>query len=796
MPRADTASADVVVARRLLPFALIPLAVIAVGMSAAPWLRVFPQSVAAVPLFGSAALSVLTPVVVAGIGIRRLWQTALLDVAVYAFFTTLVGLHDPVAFGALWQGLVHGPSEILTFALPLVSPRTLLVAPITLCWVAGTVIGECVGRGWRSALPYVTALVAFGLAYAGSVRGVGSSAGGRRMDVVMAASLLLTLLLMRAVESWLDREDVTDGTVTDSAVATERVAPARLAGGVVAAVVLTATAASVVGVGAFGDPPVTVARSTPLEHADPLSPVAFVASLRPHDPHARVRTLFTMRVAARDSNYVALADVDHYDGQGWTFDRTFRPSGGIIPTLPDVSPGAASFDSPSTGAASTNGGRTVVQQYTIAPGALTRAPWMPFQYRPGNVTGLRVDVDAASGMVVPAATLHPGEHYSVAGVPAVAFTSVRSVAIGTASPAYSFVPSDVAPSLDSVLAAFERETGVSTADPVGFLRAVASDLRSAYTLSGDTGVRQVTGGTGFATVLASILGPSRAATSEQYATLVALIARRLGVPSRVVTGFRVGPSGRPLRPGRTYRVTGHQAWTWVEIPLQGHGWAVLDASPSRTGTARRPQPNPAARPTPEPTPTTAPRGLAVPARHGHAIAPPSSVPGGTGAASLPVLAIVLGSVAAGVALAVGLLRGRRRLRERRRRRADDPRQRMLGAWHETLDLLTESGLPDTAALTSTEVADSTRLRFGAWAGDVVGCLGEVANAAIFSPSTPVVAAAADDAWRSYEVVRSVVREQLTRRERISAVLRFQSTRRSAARDDSAGQVSPLPVGRQ
>ena len=108
-----------------------------------------------------------------------------------------------------------------------------------------------------------------------------------------------------------------------------------------------------------------------------------------------------------------------------------------------------------------------------------------------------------------------------AGVPAVAFTSVRSVAIGSASPAYSFVPSDVAPSLDSVLAAFERETGVSTADPVGFLRAVASDLRSAYTLSGDTGVRQVTGGTGFATVLAK--GDAQAGSILVVGILVELL---------------------------------------------------------------------------------------------------------------------------------------------------------------------------------------------------------------------------------------------------------------------------------
>ena len=47
--------------RRLVPALLVPLCVIASVLAAAPWLRAFPASVGAVPLFGAAVLSVIVP---------------------------------------------------------------------------------------------------------------------------------------------------------------------------------------------------------------------------------------------------------------------------------------------------------------------------------------------------------------------------------------------------------------------------------------------------------------------------------------------------------------------------------------------------------------------------------------------------------------------------------------------------------------------------------------------------------------------------------------------------------------
>src|SRR6266516_6871000 len=59
--------------RRIVPYTLLPLSLIACVLASVPWLRAFPANVMAVPLFGAAVLRVLTPVIVVGVGVRRLW---------------------------------------------------------------------------------------------------------------------------------------------------------------------------------------------------------------------------------------------------------------------------------------------------------------------------------------------------------------------------------------------------------------------------------------------------------------------------------------------------------------------------------------------------------------------------------------------------------------------------------------------------------------------------------------------------------------------------------------------------
>ncbi|HET6875951.1 MAG TPA: transglutaminaseTgpA domain-containing protein [Jatrophihabitans sp.] len=779
------------VIRRLAPLLLLPLAVVACGLASAPWLRAFPSTVLAVPLFGAALLSVLLPVVVVGIGVRRLWLTALLDLLALVFYVMLVALREPLGFADLWTGLLHGPSQILTFALPLVSPRTLLVAPVALCWLTGALIGECLARGWQSVVPYLASLVAFGLAYAGTERAA-VTADARRYEILLAGGLLLALLLLRAVHTWVDQDQAAESTQP------EGVLPLRgLAVGAALSVVVAVAAGATVQSSAFPGRAAVPARTPPVDTSAPLAPLSFVSGLRPKDPKSPGRDVFQVTFGAEASRYIEIGDVDSYNGDSWSFTRTFRPSGGEIPADSDP--------------AMVPSGSLVAQQYTIDKGPLTQAPWMPFLYRPQRVHGVGVNIDPVSGMIVPAHRLRKGTQYSVQSRQSLqTLDELRPTVLpGTSYESTDVqLPFSVTTSLGPVLASLQKETHTSDSSPIAFLQALAADLRNNYALSGapasgapsgsasgpasgapsskpvpssaagpDYGMR--TAGTGFAAVLASILGTARTATPEQYATLVALVARQLHVPARVATGFRLPSSGgsSTVEAG-TYQVTTAEAWSWVEIPIQGHGWVVLDPSPGKGSSARPAPSSSGARPTTR-TSSSPPQNALITHsnRGGHAVAPKGHV---HAQRSTPVLSIVAITGAILLALAIAVLLGmlaRKHLRLRRRR-AGDPRGRLVGAWLESIDMLMESGLPDLTCLTSTEIAAATGTAFGDEPAASVRLLGSSADTAVYAPSRDVVAADADAAWSAHRVLRRAVRRQLGPRQRLRARLRYH---RSAGR---------------
>jgi transglutaminase-like putative cysteine protease len=65
---------------------------------------------------------------------------------------------------------------------------------------------------------------------------------------------------------------------------------------------------------------------------------------------------------------------------------------------------------------------------------------------------------------------------------------------------------------------------------------------------------------------------------EQYASAMAVMARVVGLPSRVAVGFT---SGYPAADHRT--ITNQDAHAWVEIYFPGHGWTVFDPTPLGDG---------------------------------------------------------------------------------------------------------------------------------------------------------------------------------------------------------------------
>ena len=71
------------------------------------------------------------------------------------------------------------------------------------------------------------------------------------------------------------------------------------------------------------------------------------------------------------------------------------------------------------------------------------------------------------------------------------------------------------------------------------------------------------------------LGEGKQGFCTQFATSMALLAREMGIPSRVVYG---ATSGDEVEPGE-YLVTGRDMHTWVELYFPGVGWYPFDPTP-------------------------------------------------------------------------------------------------------------------------------------------------------------------------------------------------------------------------
>ena len=202
---------------------------------------------------------------------------------------------------------------------------------------------------------------------------------------------------------------------------------------------------------------------------------------------------------------------------------------------------------------------------------------------------------------------------------------------------------------------------------------------------------------------------------------------------------------------------------WPEVWFQGSaGWVALDPTP--------PALNMPAPPVPEVSNAAAAIARAV------ASAGPGAGPGssqdvtshnGSGpyhsrsasswaadaALILAVAILLLGALGAFIAAA----KRRRRLR---RRTSGSPGARILGAWSQSVDHLTERGLPTTYALTATEVAEAARKQVGL-AAEPVAPLGNVLNRALYDAGTPG-SEEAEAAWRCVDQLEAGLQAGVSR----------------------------------
>ncbi|MFE9390923.1 DUF3488 and transglutaminase-like domain-containing protein [Streptomyces sp. NPDC006784] len=755
--------------RRL--WSLLPVAVLLAGAGLG-FHRVFPVG----PLLPVLMVAVPVPMAVsAGLFLAQarrgrpvpLWPSLVLGavawlvtVRVTLFRDAAGGLASGGAVGEIWSALLDAPHAVLTTILPAPTGSGFLVLPHAVLWSASLAATELALRTRAPLLPALPPVLAFGVPLVLGTSGPGS-------NTLTAAGLVAgagLLVLLR------------------SSVARRGMLRALSAGLPVVAVL--ALAAALLGPrlpGLSSHEPYDLRRQVrpPTVHPQSTSPLDQVGAWLQH-PETR---LFRARATAADHNW-RLAVLDRYDGVKWTSAAELTRSGGRVPPRPDTGPG---------------GRERVEQRVTIQnlPGI-----WLPAADRPTSVKITHRSEGDAPGTVGQGTDRTDGAERQLAVDPASGvFASGEGGGAGTrVNRGLSYTAVSQAPVFDAKRlqyaavpdsAAHTAATSLPRTDAAGKpIKAVETftELAAEATAGSSYPYQQAHRLAGWLREhyrydptslpghayrnLEFFLTTGKHGTSEQFAASFAVLARTLGLPTRVAVGFRADGAGtRSGGENGTTQITGRDALAWPEVRFEGVGWVPFYPTPGQTskdGSSVPPAGQPEEREktdraiTKQPPPSTAPDRQDDGEQHDRAAPAGGGGPPVWVYAAVAVVLLLLAYCGGAAWAPYQVLR--------RRRRARDPGQRVLGAWQQIVDRLTEVGLPATAAHTATEVAAFGVTRIGGSGSEQLPALARLVNEVGYGGRTPDEAAA-EAAWRHCDAIESVVARTVPRRERVRRALR-------------------------
>ncbi len=233
-------------------------------------------------------------------------------------------------------------------------------------------------------------------------------------------------------------------------------------------------------------------------------------------------------------------------------------------------------------------------------------------------------------------------------------------------------------------------------------------------------------------------------TSEQFASAYVVLARMLGIPARLVVGYRTPER----KSGGEYVVYNDDALVWPEVAVAGVGWVPLDPAGAATrGAGKDSGLTAAAQKARERLPAV-PQDPPVGPGPGQQAAPDEERrPFPFLATAVPVAVLLLGWLT-GVPVAKWV-----RARGRRRKPGSAA---VHGAWLEARDRLREHRVPVTAGMTPLEVAAAAATAGLPVTADGMRRLASTVDFAMWSGVTPG-AQARDDAWAAVRAVRRGLR---------------------------------------
>jgi transglutaminase-like putative cysteine protease len=689
------------------------------------------------------------------------------------------GWRAPVAVAAIvvsavliisWVGLGHA----LTYGVPTLqtwnearaqladafAPFQRLIAPVpltpgfelTMAIVVWVLAGFSDVAAFRGRAPVQAVIPHLGVLFATSVfaRGRGSIVAAAAFGAAVALHLAAQRAWRSSQHRWI-RGDGQRGPLASVAVAVVLACVAGLLALVVGPATPGARSSALVDLRAIGR------GAGPLEVGNPLVGVSNLLGALSDV------TVFTVRSPA--AHYWRLTTLEEFDGkdQEWKTQRSYDEvsAGEQLPSnMPIAVP-------------------TVSQSATFSVSNLGGV-WLPAAFEASRVQAdidVRWDRDSSSLIAAGESTLPQATYTVTSRIPVVDGASLDRRANRQASvdPVYLATP-DVSPALADTARSLVQTAGAQTA----YDKAIAlQDYFRAFTYRTDVDYSK-------AADPSKAFLEAREGFCQQFASAFALMARVLGIPSRVAVGFSYGDAdARPDADGlTTFTVKGRHAHAWPELYIPGAGWLPFEPTPTRGNPDAASYTNVAAAQAPPATDQQAVTTTTEDSRHPTATQPDSSrlqiaedkpqaratttSSGDTNAWALAGVALV----GLGVLLVLGRAWWAIVRRRRRRGHRDTAAHRVRAAWVESCDWLDMMSIRPSTSETHHEFASRVAVSRDLDGEVDLGPLADLETERIFGDGAldPSDADAAEHVAAS---VRTAVLARTDRRRRVAATVGWQ-----------------------
>ncbi|MFJ8893410.1 transglutaminaseTgpA domain-containing protein [Leifsonia sp. NPDC102414] len=591
---------------------------------------------------------------------------------------TLVVLPSLDSLAGLVIGAVFGWSDAVTLQAPLEAPPYVAVVPYVAGWLVTLVsvslavrwLPRAKGRGAGRAAVLVAGPLA--LFVAGILLGTVDAYLAAVRGIAFAAIALLWL-------AWRRTRSASVEVVADPGLLRRRIV--GVGSVVLGAVVVGALAGSV-----LAPPPASrfVLRQEVTPPFDPLDYPSPLAGFRQYTKDLEKTELFTVD-GLSSGQVIRLATMDSYDGVVWTVtdpkessdaSGSFELLGSTIPSPPLFTPG------------STTKAQIDIKDYSDVwlptIGYLTTLGFDAYQ---GTDPSTTVRVNTATGTTAVTSGVKDGLRYTV---DATAQKIPSDKALAKVAPARLDLPPVT--NVPDIVAAKAEEYAGSATTAIQKLRNLERSLKTLGYLSHGRASDPVPSraGEGADRMTDLFAKAPMVGDQEQYASAFALMARRLGYPTRVVMGF-----APKVVNGQATTVTGNDVTAWDEVAFDGVGWVPFFPTPTKTDAPKNQTTKPKLEPQPQvrqpPPADPKAQDLLTPvktkdnerkeAKSGFAIPAWAWVVGGI--VVIPLLLYIV------PLLIVAALKRRRR---KRRLTTGPPDRRAAGAWEELADGYDELGL--------------------------------------------------------------------------------------------------------